>query len=195
MLRHSLRLSLLASALFLLPACGGGGGSAAASNEEPDRGLITALLPKGFTEGVFECNWTSGGDSGTFSFSFEGDAGGSQYGSLLSLKVTGFVNNNNIYNFSKTLSSSDDRWIDPGVDSGTGGNMNIELKFSDPAPIVSTEGSMLIDLLVEAQEPQSTKLVRRGKVKKLEFCLKPDGASKKRIVVCTNQKFTLETSP
>ena len=194
MLRHSLRLSLLASALFLLPACGGGGGgSAAASNEEPDRGLITALLPKGFTEGVFVCNWTSGGDSGTFSFSFEGDAGGVERGELLSLNVTCFVNNN--YNFSKTLSSSDDRWIDPGVDSGTGGNMCIELNFSDPAPIVSTEGSMLIDLLVEAQEPQSTKLVRRGKVKKLEFSLKPDGASKKKTIVCTNQNFTLETYP
>ncbi|MGN0811779.1 MAG: hypothetical protein ACI4PY_09825 [Akkermansia muciniphila] len=195
MLRHSLRLSLLASALFLLPACGGGGGgSAAASNEEPDRGLITALLPKGFTEGVFECNWTSGGDSGTFSFSFEGDAGGSQYGSLLSLKVTGFVNNNNIYNFSKTLSSSDDRWIDPDRDSGTGGNMYIELNFSNPAPIVG-KPSMLIDLLVESQEPQSTKLIRRGKVKKLEFCLKPDKAPEEKTVVCTNQNFTLETYP
>lgn len=195
MLRHSLRLSLLASALFLLPACGGGGGGTTASNEEPDRGLITALLPKGFTQGVFECNWTSGGDSGTFSFSFEGDAGGSQYGSLLSLKVTGFVNNNNIYNFSKTLSSSTGRWIDPGVDSGTGGNMNIELNFSDPAPIVSTEPSMLIDLLVEAQEPQSTKLVRQGKVKNLVFRLKPEKATVARTVVCTNQNFTLETYP
>lgn len=72
MLRHSLRLSLLASALLLLPACGGGGGGSAASTEQPEQITLTEPLPEGYSQGNFECtlNVVDGNSFGFIRLSF-----------------------------------------------------------------------------------------------------------------------------
>ena len=84
MLRHSLRLSLLASALLLLPACGGGGGSAA-STEQPEQITLTELLPAGYNRGTIGITFNTTTDSGqtkTLSLSFQINRGSGNYGNL-----------------------------------------------------------------------------------------------------------------
>lgn len=85
MLRHSLRLSLLASALFLLPACGGGGGGTAASTEQPEQITLTELLPAGYNRGTIGITFNTTTDSGqtkTLSLSFQINRGSGNYGNL-----------------------------------------------------------------------------------------------------------------
>ena len=95
MLRHSLRLSLLASALLLLPACGGGGGGSAASTEQPEQITLTELLPAGYSYGrlgVTFSTTTSSDHGANLSLSFRinrgsGD-GGNYSGELVGASLT-----------------------------------------------------------------------------------------------------------
>lgn len=83
MLRHSLRLSLLASALLLLPACGGGGGGSAA-NEQTETFTLTELLPEGYSYGDFGVTFsttTSSGHAANLSLSFRINRGNGNGGS------------------------------------------------------------------------------------------------------------------
>ena len=199
MLRHSLRLSLLASALFLLPACGGGGGgSAAASNEEPEQITPTEPLPEGFTSSVFICDGLSTDKDGQpisvrFSFLISGDSNSPVYGMLEGLAISGFDNDDEKdkkFNFEMDLSSAGNIW---SRTTGGGGNMQIQLDFTDDTSIVG--GSLLVDLSVEQSQTLAPKLLRRGTVKNLEFALKPSEESGTRIVKCSGLVFNIVTYP
>ncbi len=191
MLRHSLRLSLLASALFLLPACGGGGGGSAASNEEPEQITPMEPLPEGFRYGTFECDGLSTGDDGQsksvkFTFRFSCNAGNLKFGTLELLKVERF--NNKDFDFEKTVTGT---WSVAGPSQGIGGNMHMQLDFAQISPLNTT--SIVVDLEVNNSGMQGPNLVRSGKVEKLEFSLTSNNVTK--VVVCSGQIFNLVALP
>ena len=192
MLRHSLRLSLLSSALFLLPACGGGGGgSAAASNEEPEQITPMEPLPEGFRYGTFECDGLSTGDDGQsksvkFTFHFRRNAGNLKFGTLELLKVEGFDNKE--LDFEKKVTGV---WSVAGPSQGIGGNMHMQLDFDKFSPLNTT--SIVVDLEVNNSGMQGPNLVHSGKVKNLELPVKSGNVTK--VVVCTGQIFNLVALP
>ncbi|MCI6981418.1 MAG: hypothetical protein MR894_04335 [Akkermansia muciniphila] len=195
MLRHSLRLSLLASALFLLPACGGGGGgSAAASNEQPDQITPTEPLPEGFSYGTFECDGLSTGDDGQpksvkFTFHFSRNAGNLKFGTLKLLKVEGFDNKD--FDFEETVTGV---WSVAYPLQGIGGNMHMQLEFAQFSPL--NIASLVVDLEVNNSGMQGPNLVRSGTVTNLEFALTSDrDPSDTRDVKCARQIFNLVALP
>ncbi|MGN0820351.1 MAG: hypothetical protein ACI4OX_01010 [Akkermansia sp.] len=192
MLRHSLRLSLLASALLLLPACGGGGGGSAA-NEQADTINLMQPLPEGFTYGIFQCDGLSIGDDGLsksvkFTFRFSRNAGNLESGTLELLKVEGFGNTN--FDFEKTVTGT---WSVAVPSQGIGGNMHMQLDFTQFAPL--STASMTVDLEVSERDwgMQGANLVRPGMVKNLKFSL--TSGSVTRVVDCTRQSFNLVALP
>ncbi len=191
MLRHSLRLSLLASALFLLPACGGGGGGSAASNEQTDTINLMQPLPEGFSYGTFECDGLSTGDDGQpksvkFTFHFSRNAGNLEFGTLKLLKVEGFDNKD--FDFEETVTGV---WSVAYPLQGIGGNMHMQLEFAQFSPL--NIASLVVDLEVNNSGMQGPNLVRSGKVKNLELPLKSGNVTK--VVVCTGQIFNLVALP
>lgn len=191
MLRHSLRLSLLASALFLLPACGGGGGGSAASNEQTDTINLMQPLPEEFRYGTFECDGLSTGDDGQsksvkFTFHFSRNAGNLEFGTLELLKVERFDNKD--FNFEQTVTGV---WSVAYPLQGIGGNMHMQLEFAQFSPL--NIASIVVDLEVNNSGMQGPNLVRSGKVKNLELPLKSGNVTK--VVVCTGQIFNLVALP
>ena len=85
MLRHSLRLSLLASALLLLPACGGGGGGSAA-NEQTETFTLTELLPEGYSSAVFQCSHSAAKTNSLYFYITKGSNQGK--GNVIETKIT-----------------------------------------------------------------------------------------------------------
>ena len=190
MLRHSLRLSLLASALFLLPACGGGGGGSAA-NEQPEQITPMEPLPEGFRYGTFECDGLSTGDDGQsksvkFTFHFSRNAGNLEFGTLELLKVEGFDNKD--FDFEKTVTGV---WSVAYPSQGIGGNMHMQLDFGQFSPLNTT--SIVVDLEVNNSGMQGPNLVRSGTVTNLELPLKSGNVT--RVVVCAGQSFKLVVLP
>lgn len=192
MLRHSLRLSLLAFALLLLPACGGGGGgSAAASNEEPEQITLTEPLPEGFTYGTFACDGLSTGDDGRsksvkFTFHFSRNADNLESGTLELLKVEEFDNKE--FNFEKNVTGI---WSVADPSQGVGGNMHMQLDFAQFSPL--NTASIVVDLEVNNSGMQGPNLVRTGKVENLELPLKSGNVT--RVVKCVGQRFNLVALP
>ena len=192
MLRHSLRLSLLSSALLLLPACGGGGGGSAA-NEQTETINLMQPLPEGFTYGIFQCDGLSTGDNGQsksvkFTFRFSRIAGNLKNGALELLKVEGFGNTN--FDFEKNVTGA---WSVAVPSQGIGGNMHMQLDFTQFAPL--STASMTVDLEVSEREweMQGANLVRSGTVTNLEFAL--TSGSDTRDVKCAGQIFKLVALP
>ena len=85
MLRHSLRLSLLASALLLLPACGGGGGGSAA-NEQTETFTLTELLPEGYSSAEFQCSHSAAKTNSLYFYITKGSNQGK--GNVIETKIT-----------------------------------------------------------------------------------------------------------
>lgn len=138
MLRHSLRLSLLASALLLLPACGGGGGSAA--NEQTDTITLTELLPEGYSQGAFECtlNVEDGGYSGTISLSFRINSGVGE-AARASGSVDSFEFNHTLKNWH--LKNGSGKWVAAHDSDG----IAVELSNVSASPVDGSESITIED--------------------------------------------------
>ena len=142
MLRHSLRLSLLASALLLLPACGGGGGGSAA-NEQTDTINLTEPLPEGYSWGAFECtlNVVDGGYSGTISLSFRINSGaGVGEAARASGSVDSFEFNHTLKNWH--LKNGSGKWVAAHDSDG----IAVELSNVSASPVDGSESIKIEDL-------------------------------------------------